>query len=626
MKKRVLVVLTLVGMLTVLAPNLNADAAWKSDSNGRYYTAHTSKGYLTGWKKIGKYKYYFEKDGYAATGWRYIQQHWYYFDVKGRMLTNIWVDGSFLTSSGKMATNTVIDGIRVDANGNRVVTPPEDTSDTEGTGGTTPEKVERKNCWVEENGSKYYYDYRGKLAKGFLTIKNTTYYMDPETGAMQTGILKINKKYYAFDTTTGIQKKGWVTYRGKTYYFSSKTKAALKGWQKIRKKYYYFNTKGILQRNAWVVNKKYYVDANGQRTYGWLTQGKYRYYLNPKTGVKTIGRKKIGKYYYFFNRVGRMVTDKWMNGKYYRTNGRMARNMWVGGKYVNGSGVVAKTRSTGFNTENGKTYYLNENFETVKNGWYQISSKWYYFDAEGVLQKNTWIEGSYYVNAKGVRIANKMYTVGNDTYLFLADGKIAKGVTVFKNKTYYLDSDTGIRKTGFQLVNGINYYFDPKDRGAMSADKTLIIDGITYVFDKTGASTYDASESAKGRAIAEYAQKFVGYPYVYGGDQDLTKGVDCSGFTMLVFRYFGINIPRVAAAQALGTSAYGGPFAPAKFLSEEELQPGDIICYYSPVSHVGIYIGDGKIVHASNSAPYPQGGIKISNYNYAKITKIVRYW
>ena len=101
--------------------------------------------------------------------------------------------------------------------------------------------------------------------------------------------------------------------------------------------------------------------------------------------------------------------------------------MWVGGKYVNGSGVVAKTRSTGFNTENGKTYYLNENFETVKNGWYQISSKWYYFDAEGVLQKNTWIEGSYYVNAKGVRIANKMYTVGNDTYLFLADGKIAKG-------------------------------------------------------------------------------------------------------------------------------------------------------------------------------------------------------
>lgn len=560
MKKKALIVLSLVGILGIMAPTMNTEAAWKTNSVGRYYTANNAKGYLTGWKNIGKYKYYFAKDGYAATGWKYISKNWYFFDIKGRMVKNKWVDGFYLSASGKMAKNTTIDGIQLDKTGNKVNT----DTDTDIPTDTAP--VKPVSTWVEDEGQKYYYDYTGKLSKGFLTIKDKIYYMDPKTGAMKTGVVKIKKKYYYFDVSTGVQKTGWVTI------------------------------------------------------------SKYTYYFNPTTAKVTTGRKKIDKYYYYFDKKGRMQTKKWVSGRYYEANGRMAKKKWIETKYVNASGLVTQTRTLGFYKNNGNTYYLDDNYKLIKNKWYEIDGKWYNFDKKGILQKSKWIDEVYYVNKNGVRIANKFAAINKSYYLFDINGKVVKGLTVYKNKTYYLDPETGVRKTGFVLIDGIAYYFQPDKSGAMAVDVTLSVDGVIYDFDGAGIATYKAIDTSKGQAIADYALKFVGYPYLYGGATNLTKGVDCSGFTMLVHKYFGINIPRVAGAQALGTSAHGGPFAKMKVISESELLPGDIICYYSPVGHVGIYIGNGKIVHASNSKPYPSGGIKISAYNYSKITKIVRYW
>ena len=105
--------------------------------------------------------------------------------------------------------------------------------------------------------------------------------------------------------------------------------------------------------------------------------------------------------------------------------------------------------------------------------------------------------------------------------------------------------------------------------------------------------------SATGAAVVAYAMQFVGNPYVYGGNS-LTNGIDCSGFTQQVFAHFGYSLPRTSDAQASAGVA----------VSWENHQAGDIIVYSG---HVAILTGDGGIVHASNSAPYPQGGIKVTS-------------
>ena len=119
------------------------------------------------------------------------------------------------------------------------------------------------------------------------------------------------------------------------------------------------------------------------------------------------------------------------------------------------------------------------------------------------------------------------------------------------------------------------------------------------------------SGSASGNAIVNYACQFIGNPYVFGGNS-LTNGIDCSGFVQQVYAHFGYNVPR--SSGALRSAGRG--------VSYSEAQPGDIICYSG---HVAIYMGGGAIVHASNSAPYPQGGIKTSpNAAYKTIITVRR--
>lgn len=124
----------------------------------------------------------------------------------------------------------------------------------------------------------------------------------------------------------------------------------------------------------------------------------------------------------------------------------------------------------------------------------------------------------------------------------------------------------------------------------------------------SGGSSVTASGSGLGLQIANYALQFVGNPYVSGGTS-LTQGADCSGFTWAVYKHFGITIPRVSRDQAKG----------GKSVSINSIQAGDII-YYG--DHVGIYIGNGQIVHASGV----KTGIKISSYTYRVPLCVRRYW
>ena len=129
----------------------------------------------------------------------------------------------------------------------------------------------------------------------------------------------------------------------------------------------------------------------------------------------------------------------------------------------------------------------------------------------------------------------------------------------------------------------------------------------------------------KRQAVVDFALQFEGNPYVYGGTS-LTNGADCSGFTQSVMSHFGIKIPRTADQQAIGYDGTTTKYATAKIISINNIQPGDLVFYYQPISHVGLYIGNGLIVHASTEAAYPVGGIKTSPFNFATIRAIVRYW
>lgn len=103
--------------------------------------------------------------------------------------------------------------------------------------------------------------------------------------------------------------------------------------------------------------------------------------------------------------------------------------------------------------------------------------------------------------------------------------------------------------------------------------------------------------------LVQFAKKYVGNPYVWGG-VSLTNGADCSGFVLSVFKQFGVSLPHSSRAQA----GYGTKISPS------EAQPGDLFFYAKngTINHVAIYIGNGQVVHASS----PRSGIKISNAHY----------
>ena len=117
----------------------------------------------------------------------------------------------------------------------------------------------------------------------------------------------------------------------------------------------------------------------------------------------------------------------------------------------------------------------------------------------------------------------------------------------------------------------------------IDSDNTVDYDS----YSESSSSSSSSSSSGSGSSVVNYATQFVGNPYVWGGTS-LTNGADCSGFVQSVYANFGVSLPRTSYEQQnAGTE-----------VSYADAQPGDLICYGG---HVAIYMGNGQIVHASNS-------------------------
>ncbi|SDA78835.1 Cell wall-associated hydrolase, NlpC family [Lachnospiraceae bacterium G11] len=145
---------------------------------------------------------------------------------------------------------------------------------------------------------------------------------------------------------------------------------------------------------------------------------------------------------------------------------------------------------------------------------------------------------------------------------------------------------------------------EERKRLAAEAAKKAAASG--NVGQTTATIITNATGSELGKQIATYACQFVGNPYVHGGTS-LTQGADCSGFTYRVYADFGYSIPRSSSAQTTCGTA----------VDYANAQPGDIICM---PGHVGIYIGNGQMVHAST----PSGGIKIGTCTFKPVIGVRR--
>lgn len=162
----------------------------------------------------------------------------------------------------------------------------------------------------------------------------------------------------------------------------------------------------------------------------------------------------------------------------------------------------------------------------------------------------------------------------------------------------HVSSHRTLRRTSAGLLTGA------------AASLGLFLSPATAVAAEPAPAPAPAAAPAPAPAPAQVAVDTalgqVGKPYVYGGGGP--DSFDCSGLTQFAYAAAGISLPHSSSGQ----SQMGVPVAPL------DLQPGDLVFYYEPVSHVGIYIGDGQIVHAGTEATGVEiTTVSMEGYNFA---------
>lgn len=158
-------------------------------------------------------------------------------------------------------------------------------------------------------------------------------------------------------------------------------------------------------------------------------------------------------------------------------------------------------------------------------------------------------------------------------------------------------------------VPGTDFSVDVPNEVLYAAGNYVDTSAFTGAAAAAESAVASAAPTSTGQKIADAAMSKQGAPYVWGATGP--SSFDCSGLTSWAYNQVGKSIPRTSGAQASG----GTP------VSLNALQPGDIISYYSGASHVAIYIGDGKIVHAVNEGT----PVQVNDINYMPINNAVRF-
>lgn len=239
--------------------------------------------------------------------------------------------------------------------------------------------------------------------------------------------------------------------------------------------------------------------------------------------------------------------------------------------------------------------------KAVKSGWIKVSGRWKYLNDNGAFvtgwkkDKGSW----YYLNNNGV-METGWKKVSGAWYYLNSDGKMATGWKKLQGSWYYLNS-SGKMVTGWLKNNGKDYYLNNSGKMLVGQQK---INNQIYYFDTNGALN-------NAMAVVKEVKKHIGKAYVSGAEGP--NSFDCSGLTKYVYGKIGIKLSRTTYSQV----------KQGKYVSKNDLKPGDLVFSHGPVSvpgHVGIYVGNGRYVHASTSKT---GVIESPIYKYSTARRIL---
>ena len=385
--------------------------------NGRYYVDANGAWVKGAQKPAAPKPTVAQKQGWVQSGGA-----WYFYH-QGQIVRNAWVGSYWLGADGKMATSSWVDNGRyyVGANGvwDKNAKKPE-----------APKPVEKKQGWVKEGNTWYYYENGSVVRNKWI---GSTYWVGAD-GKMATSSWVDNGRYYVGingawvkdakkpEAVKPVEKKqGWVK-EVNAWYFYYQGQITKNAWVGS----YWLGADGKMATSSWVDNGRYYVGANGvwdknakkqevpkpvEKKQGWVKEGNTWYYYENGT----VARNKWISSTYWVGADGKMVTDAWVdNGRYYvGTNGAWVKDA----KKPEASKPVEKKQ--GWKKENNVWYYYNEDGTLARNKW----AGNYWLGSDGKMATNAWVDnGRYYVDANGAWVKDASKDKNTKRSIFLDPG------------------------------------------------------------------------------------------------------------------------------------------------------------------------------------------------------------
>ena len=428
----------------------------------------------------------------------------------------------------------------------------------------------------------------------------------------------------------GARKNGWITTaNGERLYM--KDSGLLTGLATIGGKNYFFGSDGVMRTGVQSVKTDAgktmpcMFDANGVMAKGFVTTDEGIYYYDTTTGERVTGLVMLnGAQYYFYPSTGKAATGRCViDGFYYYFDSQTAQRK-LGFQTANGSryyftdSAANKGMARGLTVIEGKTYYFYESNGAMHTGYRFLNGKDYYFDPES-----------------GAAV-NKIYRQSNGyLYAIRADGGLDQGWTTIEGKTFFFYVTNNRMAQGLTSVDDKLYYFDPD--GGMLRNTTVTVGGVPYRLDENGyASAVGDSNLAK---LINEGIDSLDKGYGDEGQAENPTTHSCSQLVRRVFSAVGIDISKGIDVQyyALIHGNYDcriiDDISQAKagdivFYTIPDCKYGSNCCCRNEIHHVGVYLGDGKLMDSNESFldGYGNGPVirDLDNSSASLIYKLIR--